>query len=57
MCSINFSLGDYLKEGIKINTPHYLSKLTDITKGTHLYTLIVAQFENVTIHYTLKVCK
>lgn len=47
--------GDYLKEGIKINTPHYLSKLTDIKKGTSLYTLIVAQFENVTIHYTLRV--
>ena len=52
-----FPLGDYLKEGIKINTPHYLCKLTDIIKGTRLYTLIVAQFENVTIHYTLKVNK
>ena len=41
---------------MKINTPHYLAKLEGITRGTSVYTIIVAQLESLsTIYYTLKV--
>ena len=43
------------KDGVRINTPHYLVKMTE-NKGTTSYTLIVSQYEKSnTIHYTLRV--
>ncbi|ESP01924.1 hypothetical protein LOTGIDRAFT_138889 [Lottia gigantea] len=43
------------KDGVKINSPHYLCKLVE-PKGTSLYTLVISQYEkNNTIRYTLRV--
>ncbi|ELU09786.1 hypothetical protein CAPTEDRAFT_220858 [Capitella teleta] len=43
------------KDGVRINTPHYLVKMTE-NKGRTSYTLIVSQYEKShTIHYTLRV--
>lgn len=43
------------KDGVRINTPHYLCKMVE-EKGTRQYTLVISQYEkNNTIHYTLRV--
>ncbi|KAF6041206.1 CAPN7 [Bugula neritina] len=42
------------KDGIKINSPHYLCKMVE--SGNQYFTLVVSQYEKVnTIHYTLRV--
>ena len=42
------------KDGIRINTPHYLCKMI-AEKGTTRFTLVVSQYEkNNTIHYSLR---
>ncbi|KJE90407.1 calpain-7 [Capsaspora owczarzaki ATCC 30864] len=41
-------------EGIKINSPHVLAKLT-VPAGKHTYTLVLAQYKTNAINYTLKV--
>ena len=48
---------NFLVQGVKINTPHYLAKLEQVPQGTSTYTVIVSQLESLTtIHYTLRVC-
>lgn len=43
-------------DGIRINSPHYLTKLKLTTSGTHTFTLVVSQYEKQnTIHYTIRV--
>lgn len=43
------------KDGVRINSPHYLCKLVE-NKGTTSYTLVISQYsKNNTIHYTLRV--
>ncbi|KAK2170660.1 hypothetical protein LSH36_1g05016 [Paralvinella palmiformis] len=43
------------KDGVRINSPHYLVKMIE-EKGTSTYTLVISQYEkNDTIHYTLRV--
>ncbi|CAN2389705.1 Belongs to the peptidase C2 family [Pristimantis euphronides] len=43
-------------DGIRINSPHYLTKIPLTTPGTHTFTLVVSQYEKQnTIHYTLRV--
>uniref|UniRef100_H3ALS7 Calpain 7 n=1 Tax=Latimeria chalumnae TaxID=7897 RepID=H3ALS7_LATCH len=43
-------------DGIRINSPHYLTKINLSTPGTHTFTLVVSQYEKQnTIHYTLRV--
>ncbi|CAF0761328.1 unnamed protein product [Brachionus calyciflorus] len=43
------------KEGIRINSPHYLVKLVDDCSDTITYTLVICQYEkNNTIYYTLR---
>nr|XP_034984699.1 calpain-7 isoform X3 [Zootoca vivipara]XP_034984700.1 calpain-7 isoform X3 [Zootoca vivipara] len=44
-------------DGIRINSPHYLTKIKLTSPGTHTFTLVVSQYEKQnTIHYTLRVC-
>ena len=48
---------NFLVQGVKINTPHYLAKLEQVPRGTSTYTVIVSQLESLTtIYYTLRVC-
>ncbi|XP_060067045.1 calpain-7-like isoform X1 [Ylistrum balloti] len=43
------------KDGVRINTPHYLCKMVE-ERGSTSYTLVVSQYEkNNTIHYSLRV--
>lgn len=43
------------KEGIRINSPHYLVKLVDDEPGPVTYTLVVTQYEKYnSIYYTLR---
>ncbi|XP_041104033.1 calpain-7-like isoform X1 [Polyodon spathula] len=43
-------------DGIRINSPHYLTKMKLTTAGTHTFSLVVSQYEKQnTIHYTLRV--
>ncbi|XP_078098502.1 calpain-7 [Mustelus asterias] len=43
-------------DGIRINSPHYLTKIKLSSPGTHTFTLVVSQYEKQnTIHYTLRV--
>ena len=43
--------------GVKINTPHYLAKLEELSPGDSTFTVIVSQLDSLsTIHYTLRVC-
>ena len=51
-----YLLETYIHCGVKINTPHYLVKLSNLPRGTHTYTVVVSQLENLsTIYYTIKV--
>ena len=44
------------KEGVRINSPHYLVKLVDDEPGPINYTLVVSQYEKYkSIYYTLRV--
>ncbi|CAN9514441.1 unnamed protein product [Ophioblennius macclurei] len=43
-------------DGIRINSPHYLTKMRLTSGGTHTFTLVVSQYEKQnTINYTLRV--
>ncbi len=43
------------KEGIRINSPHYLVKLVDEEPGPVTYTLVISQYEKYnSIYYTLR---
>ncbi|XP_027728176.1 calpain-7 isoform X1 [Vombatus ursinus] len=43
-------------DGIRINSPHYLTKIKLTTPGPHTFTLVVSQYEKQnTIHYTVRV--
>ncbi|KAK7109473.1 calpain-7-like [Littorina saxatilis] len=43
------------KDGVRINSPHYLCKMVE-PKPSEPYTLVISQYEkNNTIHYTLRV--
>ncbi|KAM4600546.1 calpain-7 isoform 1-T1 [Polymixia lowei] len=43
-------------DGIRINSPHYLTKVRLTSAGTHTFTLVVSQYEKQnTINYTLRV--
>lgn len=43
-------------DGIRINSPHYLTKIKLTSPGTHTFTLVVSQYEKQnTINYTLRV--
>ena len=43
------------KEGIRINSPHYLVKLVDDEPGPISYTLVISQYEKYnSIYYTLR---
>ncbi|KAL0984848.1 hypothetical protein UPYG_G00149120 [Umbra pygmaea] len=43
-------------DGIRINSPHYLTKMKLTSAGTHTFTLVVSQYEKQnTINYTLRV--
>lgn len=45
-------------DGIRINSPHYLTKIKLTSPGTHTFTLVVSQYEKQnTIHYTVRVRK
>ena len=47
---------DFVVQGVKINTPHYLAKLEELTPGDSTFTVIVSQLDSLsTIHYTLRV--
>jgi calpain-7 len=42
-------------DGVRINSPHYLSKLTVPANTTERFTLVVSQYEKMnTIFYTLR---
>ncbi|XP_013402737.1 calpain-7-like, partial [Lingula anatina] len=44
------------KDGVRINSPHYLCKMLEDVNGSSTYTLVTSQYEkNNTIHYTLRV--
>lgn len=44
-------------DGIRINSPHYLTKIKLTSPGPHTFTLVVSQYEKQnTIHYTIRVC-
>ena len=48
---------DMVVYGVKINTPHYLAKLEELSPGDSTFTVIVSQLESLSaIHYTLRVC-
>lgn len=57
MLLLSFNLSDDpspYKDGIKINSPHYLCKMVET--GSQVFTLVISQYEKVhTIHYTLRV--
>lgn len=60
MCKKSFSFSadppPYI-DGIRINSPHYLTKIKLTSPGTHTFTLVVSQYEKQnTIHYTIRVC-
>ncbi|XP_039593575.1 calpain-7 [Polypterus senegalus] len=43
-------------DGVRINSPHYLTKMKLTAAGTQTFTLVVSQYEKQnTIHYTLRV--
>lgn len=43
------------KDGVRINSPHYLCKMVVPQGGETRYTLVMSQYEkNTTIHYTLR---
>lgn len=43
------------KEGVRINSPHYLVKLVDECSDSVVYTLVIAQYEkSKSIYYTLR---
>lgn len=43
-------------DGIRINSPHYLTKIKLTNSGSHTFTLVVSQYEKQnTINYTLRV--
>lgn len=43
-------------DGIRINSPHYLTKIRLNSAGSHTFTLVVSQYEKQnTINYTLRV--
>ncbi|TRZ03121.1 hypothetical protein DNTS_029902, partial [Danionella cerebrum] len=43
-------------DGIRINSPHYLTKIKLTSPGTHTFTLVVSQYEKQnTINYTVRV--
>lgn len=43
-------------DGVRINSPHYLTKMRLTSAGTHTFTLVVSQYEKQnTINYTLRV--
>ncbi|XP_030406937.1 calpain-7 isoform X4 [Gopherus evgoodei] len=43
-------------DGIRINSPHYLTKIALTSPGSHTFTLVVSQYEKQnTIHYTVRV--
>ncbi|XP_062847345.1 calpain-7 [Trichomycterus rosablanca] len=43
-------------DGIRINSPHYLTKIKLTSAGTHTFTLVVSQYEKQnTINYTIRV--
>lgn len=43
-------------DGIRINSPHYLTKIRLSSAGSHTFTLVVSQYEKQnTINYTLRV--
>lgn len=55
MCSFAADPPPYI-DGIRINSPHYLTKIKLTTPGTHTFTLVVSQYEKQnTIHYTVRV--
>ena len=48
---------NFVVQGVKINTPHYLAKLEELPAGESTFTVIVSQLDSLsTIHYTLRVC-
>jgi calpain-7 len=48
---------DMVVYGVKINTPHYLAKLEELSPGDSTFTVIVSQLDSLSaIHYTLRVC-
>ena len=42
-------------DGVRINSPHYLSKIKLDSQSESRYTLVISQYENMnTIYYTLR---